>query len=275
MKTTGVFQTTEFVVKGKLPAQIVPFGDIHDHAPLHAADAFKKWCDDVSALANPYFIGLGDYHDLMSTTERAIVRHGLHDSTDETLNEFFKEKTRATATKLEFMSGRCIGLNEGNHFVWLRFGNELVTSTQYLCKLLACPYLGVCSLAKVTFKDNRDKRSLLIASHHGRGGGRTMSSSVNSVMSMALDVPSADIYLMGHDHKKFVIPDQSLDYCDVSDGVKDRERWFGRTGSFLKAYVKGHASYIVDIGGHPASLGGIMFNIEKCAKGLKIRGEYV
>jgi hypothetical protein len=112
-----------------------------------------------------------------------------------------------------------------------------------------------------------------IFAHHGKGGGSTPGSTFNTIEKM-LNSADADIYLMGHDHKKglhTLIPRLKL----VSAGknaeltVRERTPWLGRTGSFLKAYENDSVSYNVDAGRSPCSLGWIEFEITP----VRIRSE--
>lgn len=275
MKTTGIFQTAQYVFSLDTPDyQLVPFGDVHFLAPLHATDAFDKWIESVSSLPNPVFIGIGDYTDLLSTSERKVLDGNLHDSTNATLNDYFISCMDEFYTKIEFMKGRCAGLLCGNHMTYLRFGSKTISSTEYLCGRLGCKYLGVSAIVRLAAKFNSKTSSVIVCAHHGRGGGRTLSSGLNPVVQMANSVPGGDIFLQGHSHHRMVVPDQGLQYCGPGR-IVDRERWMARCGSFLKAYEPGEASYIVDIAGHPSSIGGIKFDINVSGRVPKILGGYV
>jgi hypothetical protein len=79
-------------------------------------------------------------------------------------------------------------------------------------------------------------------------------------------VAEADIYLMGHDHNKGCIPGKPRLALNSTNrnaelSVSERIPWYGRTGSFLKAYENGKTSYNVDVCRTPVSLGWIEFEI--------------
>ena len=80
------------------------------------------------------------------------------------------------------------------------------------------------------------------------------------------NIAIADIYLMGHDHRRGCVPCNPRIHLtstspDKELHVKEKTPWLGRTGSFLKAYEDGRKSYNVDAGRGPASLGWIEFEI--------------
>jgi hypothetical protein len=202
-----------------------------------------------------YFLGMGDYFDLMSTSERATFRNGnLHDSTTETLDEFAMGLTLRFAKEVEFMKGRLVGLHEGNHF-W-QFPNG-TTSTQKLCELLGCKYLGTASMTRLSFSTGKDTSgmSIEIIAHHGRGGGRIAGAGLRAVEQLC-DMSECDIVLMGDNHAKNLAYKERL--CLRGNGkvvIGRRKILLARTGSFLKGWEPGKRSYIVDGCMSPTDLG--------------------
>jgi hypothetical protein len=71
-------------------------------------------------------------------------------------------------------------------------------------------------------------------------------------------IADADIYLMGHDHKKSCGYLTKLKLSKGGSGeltLHNRKIMMGRTGSFLKGYVPEEASYVADAGYNPSDLG--------------------
>ena len=132
--------------------------------------------------------------DLASYTERRVLEsHDLHDSTRQSLNDIYKKRTEELAEELSFMKGRIIGLLEGNHFVTLESG---ITSTQYLCHLLGCKYLGYSAFIRLSFKDKGKtsrRCSVDLWVHHGKAGAKLVGGSLNNVEQMC-QIAEADIY---------------------------------------------------------------------------------
>jgi hypothetical protein len=208
---------------------------------------------------------MGDYTDGVSTSERIVLSDsGIHESTKSTLDDTYKGVAATLYNELSFMKGRVIGMIGGNHY-W-QFGSG-ETTDHILAAQLGAKFLGVCSFIRLSLrcKNKGSRTSLDIFAHHGKGGGSLPGSTFNTIEKMA-GTADADIYLMGHDHKKGCIPSAPRLKL-ISKGlnaelnVQERTPWLGRTGSFLKAYEPGQVSYNVDAGRSACSLGWIEFEV--------------
>ena len=268
MKTTGLFTTHRVEVQAKIgqPIKLIPFGDIHRDSDMHADSHWRDFLAYARKQKNALFLGMGDYTDGVSTSERIVLSDsGLHDTTRTTLKDVYRGVTKTLVNELSFMRGRCIGMLGGNHYFEFGDGD---TTDHILASALSTKFLGVCSFIRLSFRfDGRKNKaaSLDIFAHHGKGGGSLPGSTFNTLEKMATTAV-ADFYLMGHDHKKGCIPSTPrLTLTNGSQGhelsVREKVPWLGRTGSFLKAYEPGRVSYNVDAGRSPATLGWIEFEI--------------
>ena len=263
MHTSGIFTTHKFKVSCK-PGEtlkLIPFGDVHREAPLHSHSWWKRFLDYAKSQKNAIFLGMGDYFDGCSTSERAsIARSDLHDSTIANIEDTYKGVTKTLDNELQFMRGRLIGLIGGNHYYEYRDGT---TSDMRLCEALGCRFLGVQSLIRVQIDYGKTTMPFDIMAHHGKGGGKLPGSTFNSINDMHMGA-EVDICLMGHDHKRGVAPGISrLRLCETAGrlSVKQRVPWLGRTGSFLKGFEDGQVSYNVDACRNPNALGWIEFDV--------------
>ena len=269
MRTDGLFKTKLVRLNNwpmNKPVSIIPFGDIHHDSPSFSEDKFAEFCDYARKQKDVLFLGMGDYFDGYSTSERAIIYDSnLHESSRKREELAAKGRIGKLAKKIEFMRGKLIGLLGGNHFSCFPDGT---TSDQVLAGMLGTTYLGACCGIRISFSrpgSNEAKAVLDIFAHHGKGGGTTAGGKFNSVEKLA-GVCDADIYLMGDNHARGVFP-MGDRLCLVNQGatgelmVKSKTRWIGRTGSFLRAYVENESSYVVDAAMSPATLGWIEFVI--------------
>lgn len=279
MKTTGLFTThrVEVEVETGKPFKLIPFGDVHRDSDMHADEHWNEFLDYAKKQKNAVFLGMGDYSDGVSTSERIILSDtGMHDTTKRTLDGVYKGVTKTLANELSFMQGRCIGLLGGNHYFAFDNGD---TTDHMLAAYLKTKFLGVCSFIRLSlrFKGRTQRQSLDIFAHHGKGGGSLPGSTFNTIEKMQQSA-DADFYLMGHDHKKGCIP-SSPRLTLVSSGknaeltVRERTPWLGRTGSFLKAYENGRVNYNVDAARSPCSLGWIEFEITPVRRSNKATKE--
>ena len=269
MKTSGEFHLHEVRVNAK-PGQrftFIPFGDVHRDAPGFANDHwadFRARAQEAAKRENALFLGMGDYIDCASTSERTIIGDDrLHESTRHMIEGHAKGVVSTLTKELSFMRGRLLGMLGGNHY--MQFHGDS-TSDHLLSANLNAKFLGVCGFVRLVFQDlSRPcaKASVDIFAHHGRGGG-VLCGSPFSVVQKMQDVADADIYLMGHDHSKGVIPARPrmrLTHGSTGLSVKERTPALGRTGSFLKAYEPGMPNYNVDACRPPAALGWIEFGL--------------
>jgi hypothetical protein len=273
MRTDGVFNVHKITIKHPVnrPFRLVPFGDLHFDSPAFCQDT---WAEFRKRLAknNPvtYYLGMGDYVDGYSTSERRVIySDSLHESTRRRQEDDDKLRVTTLANQLKPIKGRIIGLLGGNHYQSYMDGS---TSDMLLARKLETRYLGVCAAIRVSIecvqrtgsKGGPHGVTFDIFAHHGRGGGVTAGGKFNSVEKMA-NHADADIYLMGDNHARGAFPlgDRLYLVNDPSNGVvlKARKRWIGRTGSFLRGYEPGVASYVVDGCMPPANLGWIEFEI--------------
>lgn len=203
---------------------------------------------------------MGDYDDLASTSERHILANrSLHNDTCLTLEDKYRSNVDRLLNEIWFMHGKLIGLVEGNHYGEFKTG---ITTTQLMAEKLRCPYLGVSAFVSLEISNIGKKHKLDIWAHHGLGSGRSTGSSINNVEKM-VDVAEADIYLMGHDHKKHAAKRSKLALMNYKGRLmlKDKTIVLARTGSFLKGYEAGKPSYIADSAYTPNDLGNIEIDI--------------
>jgi len=268
MKTCGLFTThrVEIEVDLEKPFKLIPFGDIHRDSDMHADTHWQDFLQYAKRQKHAVFLGMGDYSDGISTSERiALSGPAVHDTTKRTLDGVYKGVAATLHRELSFMKGRLIGMLGGNHYFQFDDGD---TTDHVLAASLGTKFLGVCSFIRLSmsFKGRPNtKASLDIFAHHGKGGGNLPGSTFNTIEKM-LNTADADFYFMGHDHKKGCVPSSPrLKLVSTGPGselkVRERTPWLGRTGSFLKAYEPDRVSYNVDAGRSACALGWIEFEI--------------
>ena len=251
---------------------LIPFGDVHEGSPNHHKEKWNEFLKWAESKPNAYFLGMGDYFDLMSISENKKIKNaGLHDSTLETLDDIYNDQVVRFVGKIAFMKDRLIGLLEGNHHSEFQDGT---TSTQRLAIYMKTKYLGWSSLIRMSFIDGeRSKTKLDIYAHHGKGGAsKLVGASINHVQNMN-QVADAQIYLMGHDHAKLVGMSDRLYLTDGNGAlhIRPQKTIYARTGSFLKGYESDKSSYVARAIMRPSNLGAI--KIEMTCK-TKYEGKY-
>ena len=250
---------------------IQPFGDIHRDSPNCAVDKWLKCVEWMKKEHTPYtyYLAMGDLCDFASKSERAILRDPkLHDTTRKNIDQEMGIKPlKLIYNEINWMGDNLIGCLEGNHRWDFEDGT---TSTQKLCQMLKVNWLGDVCIIRLSFviKKGKTKMSSIsvdIMAAHGRAGGKLAGTTINQVDDLKTIFPMADIYLCGHDHKRGSWPTSTLEALSGSKQnliIKQKRQHLGRTGSFLRGYVEGATSYVVQRILRPNDLGIIRYMID-------------
>jgi hypothetical protein len=262
---------------------VVPVGDIHFNAPMFAKDAWAqwriRWRDRIKAGWNVWFLGMGDYLETFSGSERKALRD-VHESSVEWLDEKVQSDVAGLAKDLDFTKDRWLGWVTGNHEYTTGDG---YTTAELLARALGGEALGVEAWIRLhlthtdgcTFKGVYD-----IYAHHGTGGGVLAGSTLNAI-ERAAQWANVDLVLMGHHH---AIATSTIERVSISGRLpelrlKARPVRLCRTGSFLKSHEPGRNSYATRRALRPATLGtpevtvALHTNKEECSDG-KYRNNY-
>jgi len=253
---------------------LMPIGDIQwagdeSEVALGMLKRHIRWGVERGA----YFIGMGDYIDTFSPSNRArLVGAQLYDTAVKAMDRDAETRVREIfAEALKPSKGRWLGLLEGHHFHQFRNG---MTSDQLLADMLDAKFLGTSAYVRMTFRASRSQNpksgSVVIWCHHGAGSSSTAGGSLNRV-AKAAEAWDADIYLMGHHHKKNGV---SLDYVrpvyphSGTPHLSYKTKLLVVTGSFLKGYIEGRRDGLVPRGGYveqkmlnPVQLGGVLVKV--------------
>lgn len=261
MKTDGLFTIRKCYIpfqKFNKPITISATGDWHYDTVGHSKKQFLEYLKR-SKSKNAWLLGLGDYIDLMSSSERLYFdKQDCHETTKKTFDQFVETRVDEIAKLIrKYFGTRIIGLVGGNHYFNLSYN---MTSDQLLCQKLGCMYLGVNSIIRVIFKyqSSNFSNELVFCVHHGKPG-RTPGASLNKLKEMANSF-DADVILQGHNH------DRQIDYINrigvtSQDKLRDRKILLARTGTFLRSYMNNQSSYAVDAAYPPGDIGGVYINI--------------
>jgi len=181
---------------------------------------------------------MGDYIEAIYPTSGGITdKRWSHKFVD---RRFMtpEDQVDYVAELLEPIKDKCLGLLSGNHEWRLedRYGIDLV-------KILA-DRLGAEAYGPMAFIElwlNKSEVPVLIFATHGHYGGRKVGGAINRIQDLAAYF-DADIYLMGHVHRRAVHKEE---YLTAREGkLVQGARIFGLTGTFLRSYVTGMETYV-------------------------------
>ena len=248
--------------------KLIPFGDVHRDTLGCDEDRWQWFLkkSETTTIENPstWFLSMGDTHDFGSFSEvKKIKASALHQTTMEKFDMMAQEDNRKFCQEIGFMRGKMLGFIEGNHG-WVMSDGK--TANEDLAERMGSESLGwLCHYTlNFQFKDRSNgSQNVYIVACHGKAGGKTAGNSVNQVDWMRNIFPAADIYIMAHDHERWVRPVNVLMPVIAKGGIKlkQKRQLLCRSGSFLKGYHDGASSYTVAGLFRPSDLGSIQIDI--------------
>ena len=254
---------------------IAPIGDIQwsGKRGSTAGDILKRHIDKCMKL-DAWFVGLGDYIDFMSPSNRQRFKAAaLYDSAEDVVDNAALELVHELYEDfLKPTKGRWFGCVSGHHWAQLRTGD---TTDMRLCQLLDAKFLGTCAYVRVIFRNRTSRFSLVLFIHHGCGGGMKMAAPLNKIENL-LPYWDADVFLLGHMTKQAVAPVNRIMPRWHGHGAPDlvhRKVYMVGCGGFSKSYVEGAKQGQVPMGNYveqrllsPASLGAPLIKIVPVVK---------
>lgn len=222
-----------------------------------------------------YFLGMGEYLDIASPSNRMKIKTaGFYDSTIDALEEIAQKKGEEFLALVKGSEDRWIGLLEGHHLYEFQDGT---TSDTRIAQALRAPFLGTCAFIRLRFARNKHSRvTATIWAHHGAGGGQKAAAPLNKLENL-MPYFDADIYLIGHQHKKVGAPiDQLYMTKKRPYDIRHRTKIIAGTGGYLKGYWKGskvgggfypRGGYVERGMRNPVALGCVVLYIRPVHKG--------
>lgn len=254
-----------------LPLQeirILPICDIQFGAQGSDLDRLArhlKWGVDNDC----YFLGLGDYVDVASPSNRQTLRSVLlYDSVREMMDQMGEKHLKDMQDILAPTRGRWLGLLTGHH-VW-EFEDGTNTDSR-LAQFLGCPYLGDgAAVLLLKLRDARGRHASYgtakIWAHHGVGSAQR---GVPPVLYNVAQRFLANAYLMGHQTRKAADKIPLINYEVTARGKiieSHTNRVLAVCGGFHRGYLVGQrgahglpkATYVEKGMMAPTALGGVM-----------------
>lgn len=271
-KTLDVKQGQEIVV--------LPIGDIQ-YAGEGSSTVLGHLKRDIEwgVKNGAYFVGMGDYTDFASPSNRQRLQSAaLYDTANDVIELSAANITKELFTRaLKPSANRWLGMLEGHHFFQYSSG---ITTDMELCDLLKTRHLGTSAYVRLEFHDVGSTRTrsrnngrwgnVTLWAHHGAGSGQRAGSPLNKLDQLPVYF-DADIYLMGHQTKRPVSPIQRIEPVwkgNTGPFLKHRTIYIAGTGGYSRAYMAGNRHGRIPRGDYaeqkmlnPASLGGIKIRI--------------
>ena len=180
--------------------EIFALSDLHIGKKDADIPLFDKWVQFILDQPNRFVVLNGDLLEAATKTSKSF-------SYDFSMTP--EEEVELLTEKLGPIKDRIIGATIGNHC--LRYADNNYDVMKRIMKDLDIldRYGGVEVLIKLTFgkrKNTKKRQCYTIYATHGSVGGKKKGSAINAVSDLAFGV-LADVYVMGHTHKKMMAKD--------------------------------------------------------------------
>ncbi len=198
-----------------------------------------------------YFIGMGDFIDFLSPSNRQRLRAAaLYDTAEDVIDEKAMELTHEIFDlALKPTVGRWLGLVEGHHFAALKTGD---TTDMRLCEMLKAPFLGTCGLIRINFTRGTSRMGVTLWVHHGHGNGQTLYYPLARLANFSASQEGVDAFAIGHTTKMGHVLQNRMGYHWGATKGKAYHRTIHLigTGGYSRAYVEGAKQGRVPRGGY-------------------------
>jgi hypothetical protein len=232
---------------------IAPFGDFQYGNNACSVSYARRYFDFVKETARAYdvpyyFLGMGDYMDLMSPSNRSRYKQsGLYGSTRRSIEERTAVPIMQEAYEIlqPYMEGRTLALCQGHHWMALEFGMidsigfpHYHTDT-WLAAMLGCKnFVEGAAIVKFEFPSGRIYKVHIT---HGEGNGSTMVYGLNKLGRQSKSWEGIDCFAMGHTHKVGFAAEVSI--YEEDGQLRARQKPLLTSGAFMRSYLVGEINY--------------------------------
>lgn len=254
---------------------ICPLGDIQwagdeeDLAYEHLQDHLKL----CLALPSPHFIGMGDYIDFASPSNRQRLQDArLYDTAKKVIADAGRNLCDDLIERLlKPTKGKWLGLTQGHHHHPVVVGKNkrkediTVDSDVYIAQRLSAPFLDEFGFIELSWPGGGEFH---IVAYHGKGSSVFPWGPLNQLWRL---VPNfhADLLLMGHQTKKAVAETDRLLFPRTGKKIFHMTVKIVGTGGWTKGYVAGKRTYVSEGGLSPVALGQPIVHLRPRLRGVQ------
>jgi hypothetical protein len=214
---------------------LMPISDVQCGVEACDEDRLKRhmeWGLEHEAL----FVGVGDYVDMAAPSDRRRLRSlEAYDPVVNAIQEKAERDVEKFLSLVDGSQGRWIGLVQGHHYMAFPDGT---TSDTRIATALSAPFLGDCAIVNIDLNDEEHglKTTASVWFHHGQGSSSSEAGPLSQLLR-AEAAWDADVYLIGHHHKKVATKKPRASGRTGSLVVENK--LLACTGSFMKGYLQG------------------------------------
>lgn len=228
------------VTDAKKPIRFVFVGDVHLGNANCDESLLRDTVERIENDATAYWFDLGDRCDYINIHDPRFEADSLPEWISiKDLGDLAKVQSQMYVGYFGSIADKCLATVQGNHDYAIQRHSER-NVYQQINNVLEIPEssrLGTSGVVRVQFEMyNKVEWSLDIFLHHGVGGGRKTGGNAIRLEEMSLIV-NAQVYAMGHTHKKFSIVKERLTLNNKNDLIFE-PLYMLSTGSFMRGIGK-------------------------------------
>jgi hypothetical protein len=245
---------------------LYPVSDVQTGAAGVDVEGFAEYVREAVADPIGRLVGIGDYTDSMSPSNRALLdvaeaEGRLYDTSREALTRGAFTMRDEFTTLVEPSIGRWDFLLKGHHKydykVHLDDGTWSVRSTDHdIAEYVGAPYLGEAgkqigsAMVKYVFparKRGGPEPVLKVYAVHGQGGGGGSFAGPLNQLEKMMRAFTADIYIVAHHHKAVVARAVKLSENDEHEThLRATDSLLVCAGSWMRSYMPNEVTYAED-----------------------------
>lgn len=248
-------------------------GDIHLGSSACALGRFHADVQQIVKDPKALWIGMGDYAEYIGYKDKRFdPATVVEELSVKELGQIGHALQARVISELWPIRKKCIGLLRGNH----EDKYEVINSCQHLhaetCTRLGVRYLGYSCFLDLVFVDKTNSKksnTFRLAAHHGAGAAATTGGKLNRLIKFMHAFPLADLFIMGHIHEPLQHPRPIITANAACTDLVEIVQLGVASGSYLKTYSLGEATYGEKKGYVPVALGATRINIDTGTRKLK------
>lgn len=253
----------DITVPDGMDAAVFPIGDIHyagggrhDHCSIKKLIYFLDWTVERFQGCYRYYVGIGDYIDPLSGSNReALSQARLYKTPRKLIDEriakpLTEELAEILSPYVDTDDTEMVTVLAGNHKMDYTEDGMIKSTDGYLAELLGS-VAHPTPMAHIDFHIGEEKRTLI--AEHGAAAATILTSPLSKMQKVIAPFTDADIAFRGHSHHLVAGVLSRLE----RDGkeYKQRPLHLLGCGSFLKSYDPDEPSYPEEKEYAPAAIG--------------------
>jgi len=246
-------------------------GDVHLGSRACSLNRFKETIKAIDADPKALWIGMGDYAEYIGFKDKRFDPAGISDDIKVSdLGKIGSVHQHMFMDLVYPIRKKCVGLLKGNHEERYEHHTHSEHMHAEMCEKLGVKDLGYSCFVDLIFRTRSQDYKFRVVAHHGAGYASTTGGKVNKLIRFMNDFPLADVFIMGHVHQKLQHSRPIISANEDCTKLVEINQLGVVSGSYLKTYSEGAATYGEMKGYSPVALGSSAIIIHPSSRALGV-----